>query len=852
MAFHLFLRRVWLLSLLSLGTAGTLCGAAAPEATAEKKKAADSSQPEPEQIAAIRAALAGASTPVRLQALESCLQKHWARHCLKMEDLLPLLHHADADLRGTAAAALGEVVQGCPPAVFQAVLPYLRQEYSARVSDLYIYSDITHLTLQGSAAEALDKIGPESQAHAGELIPMLQGSHHLTRYRAVKALGRMGPGAAPFIPALEPLLKDTNNEVCVAVVEALVKISREEDAPHVLGLLLPLLQNRNMHLQASARMALGQLGRAAIPHVHKLLPSLSLGHYTFQRVADLEVMKAFVQISRVDAPALIDEVLSFFKEASPLDQRRIVEVLREIGEKTQATPQVAAALLPLLQAPSAEVRCDVIKVLETLNDKTPIPTLGPALLPLLRDADPKVRHTAILSMRNLSWVSPRFITDKELLPLLQDADPDVKWGALCASAVMTPASFPKMLPALLPLLKDPDDRVRFLVVEALGFAGNAAATYTPELLPLLHDNDDGVRGAVLVALGAQGPFAPVEVIQAILPLLRDPDAGVRGDALHALRLQGKAASPGTVQNVLPLLRDPDFFVAYRAAYAVVALDETARPAALSAMRGLLQDRSLATRCYAAEALIDLGGTYEECFQALVTLDPEAEQSDISSACELFQKMGPKYTPEVTSALLELLCEGGGHVAIYQLAGLGPEAVPTLARDLPPLLRHPKFWTASLAGDVLRRMGGRAAPFIPELLPMLQTTDIGLRKNAVEILHSIGSEQAPAVARAVLPLLQHSSREVQVAAVDVLGGISQQAADAVIPDLLQLLHDSKDDAVKCHLLLALGHQAHGTAAEAVAALRPLLQDPSPTVRSRTQQALTLIRQKAPLLPASAKE
>lgn len=60
------------------------------------------------------------------------------------------------------------------------------------------------------------------------------------------------------------------------------------------------------------------------------------------------------------------------------------------------------------------------------------------------------------------------------------------------------------VPNLIPLLKDPDSRIRYIAADALGEIGDAAKSTIPQLIPLLKDPDRTVVNRTRSALKKLG------------------------------------------------------------------------------------------------------------------------------------------------------------------------------------------------------------------------------------------------------------------------------------------------------------------------------------------------------------
>jgi HEAT repeat protein len=97
------------------------------------------------------------------------------------------------------------------------------------------------------------------------------------------------------------------------------------------------------------------------------------------------------------------------------------------------------------------------------------------------------------------------------------------------------------VPALLPLLSDPEARVRRLAATTLWGMGVKARSAVPQLAAALADADASVRASAAMALGAVGPEAE-SAVPALIGALRDRDSNVRLWAVKTLGDLGPVAA----------------------------------------------------------------------------------------------------------------------------------------------------------------------------------------------------------------------------------------------------------------------------------------------------------------------
>ncbi len=169
----------------------------------------------------------------------------------------------------------------------------------------------------------------------------------------------------------------------------------------------------------------------------------------------------------------------------------------------------------------------------------------------LCDEDPRVRGVALGAMSSLR-------DDPRVLPALLAVVPDPDQEVRASEAAVE---------TLLELLTDEDVMVREAAVRGLGVIGGRMAV--DALIALAGHPDPRIRAEVAAALGAQvGP----DTVATLRILARDEAPQVRVDLVTAL---GQPGVPEAVPLVVALAADPDPDVRTRAAVAIGRLDDAA-------------------------------------------------------------------------------------------------------------------------------------------------------------------------------------------------------------------------------------------------------------------------------------
>ncbi len=213
---------------------------------------------------------------------------------MKAKEAVPVLITAlkdqDADVRGSAAYALGEIGKEAVPTLIAALED---QEVFARSSAAYALGKIgkeakeavpalikaledQDANVRSSAVRALGEIVPGAKEAVLPLIGTLEDQDANVRSSAVRALGKIGPGAKEAVPALIAALKDHELNYSNRLtsfpsytVEALGKIGKESTLA-----LIEALKDQDSSIRQYAVSALGEIGPGAKEAVPALIEAL--------------------------------------------------------------------------------------------------------------------------------------------------------------------------------------------------------------------------------------------------------------------------------------------------------------------------------------------------------------------------------------------------------------------------------------------------------------------------------------------------------------------------------------------------------------------------------------------------
>jgi HEAT repeat protein len=173
----------------------------------------------------------------------------------------------------------------------------------------------------------------------------------------------------------------------------------------------------------------------------------------------------------------------------------------------------------------------------------PIFALYKAILPQLDDAvtDPalQIRLHAIESLEMLG--PDAVLAETSLERALGDRNRFVRWSAIRSVGRLTPQEGEKIVPLLIPSLRDPDVDLRVMAMATLERYGAHARAALPALIHAVTVGDADPRRAAISAILAMGTDIAQPAIPTLTLALGDPQGTVRRAAAEALGAFGPAA-----------------------------------------------------------------------------------------------------------------------------------------------------------------------------------------------------------------------------------------------------------------------------------------------------------------------
>ncbi|HYQ01567.1 MAG TPA: HEAT repeat domain-containing protein [Polyangiaceae bacterium] len=751
-----------------------------------------------------------------------------------LAELVAELVEADWSVRRAVVAALA----AAEPAAMPLLIETLR---TSRESEAQIAGLVEALSATPNAVEEL-------------VLELASDDNVAVVCDAAQILGRRESVAA--VPKLKELTAHSDDNVALAALEALGRIGGKD----ALESLLLLAESRNFFRTfptidilgrsgdsralktllslsadplygAEAVRALGRLGNpSAVPGLLDLLTRATGGLVGAIALALVGIHEAAEQ--RFGTGASVERMLSGSSKLSELRQRLALGLKR-----ADASEQLA-----------------ISQLLSWVGEESSIPSL----LGLLRGA-PAVAQAALQSLKRLGSVAePQLIAAlhgsaseerRLLVPLLGGklaardqltlclADDDATVRALSCDALAR-TSDPAAVPAIFPLLNDPDARVAQAALAAIQTMGSddtkrlalAAATSSdlrlqraalriigyfgyPEgldaLLATSQSADETLREAAIAGL----PFIDDPRAQSqLLRCARHVSPRTRASVMRAL---GHTAGDAVVlEQLRSALGDADAWVRY---YACQALGRLRDDSATDRIALLLEDPFGQVRVAAVEALAHLRGA--RAFAVLRGVLGAAD-ADLNRAALLAIGLSKRAEalPQLTSALASP-DHATRLVALSALAELAvPEALPEIARAT----RDPDEGVRVAATGFLAARSDLAAT--NALIALL--LDAPTRQPLIRAL----AKPAPERCRAIATALGHADDSAATALVAALARMQTEEALATIRTALGFSNDAARRAA-ASALIALQDTESNAMLE-----RAALTDPDAEVRRICAAAL----------------
>jgi HEAT repeat protein len=661
-----------------------------------------------------------------MRELTFILGKRGARD---VPDLVALLADGDPEIQSLALSALGAIGRAA-----EAAVPGVVKVIQAN-----------DLKLSLAAVATLSRIGPPARVALGEQMR----KHPDAKVRAAAARGLSYSDGASVPALVEAMLQDDSSAVRQSAAAALgeslyyrrLRETRGSSTPrtapprdpHADAVVLALakaLRDPDVSVRERAAYAVELVVDTPLPGVKEIVPllidALKVPEARVQQAA-ARILGAIGSAAKLAVPALIG------------------------GLKNPPEVQVAKGLSG--SGPDAEF----VRALGQIAEG--VPEAQAILLEIIRDDKRKALHAA--AMDSLGRLG-----SEEAVPVLTrrlmegNEDPSQSWRKASAALLRIR---PKGVGALVTIL---NDRSRYRVLrqracEALANAVQPDESIAQALVPALKDPDERIRRQSALGLARKGEAlaAAVPVLADALRRSRHGDWDELLDALRKLREKGTPVLLEALSQDRGIKKRTEVL---RALKELEPIDPRVAPAAELLQR--LAEEEAELRTAVIERLADAGVADSAVTAALLRALRDNSPAVRAAAANALGTLQPDKPADAVEALAALLKDETGPGANFSptVREVGDGGISVRSRPVPALA----------AFTALKRYGPRAREAVPELVRLLTHGEAVVRRNALEVLGRVGPGAREGEMR-IRTALRDQDHSVLVAA--------SEALLAIVPD-----------------------------------------------------------------------
>ncbi|MCB9644699.1 MAG: HEAT repeat domain-containing protein [Myxococcales bacterium] len=716
-----------------------------------------------------------------------------------------------------------------------------------------------------AAAKALHRMGPRAASAVQELTRAAQDEDKTVRQAAALALSQIGPKATP---GLLRLLKfgGTAQERKIAA-QAIGNLG--DKASDALPTLVESLRDPDKEVQQAVLIAMGKMGRDAVPHLRKVLQKSAWWRARWYAADGLgkigpKAHRAIPALVRAlqdrnrsvqeNAAIALTKMLPYSTKilAEQADKHRWWRI-RQIAAggltptKKKAPLQVLRNLEKAISDESHEVRAAAARNLSKY---------GPAAVPYLRRSlkkskDADVRRILILGLGEQKHKAGS--AAKELGQALRDGDVEVQLAAVRALAQIGGPGAKILREAL---QEHPFWRVRYLSARALGLWKRGGRASQTALRKGLTDSDRRVREVTIGALGQLGraslgnlrialkndwwfiraraaryiaELKPKDAVELLTPLLEDDNEQARQAAAKMLGQLGTKALPALI-NALSQKR----FLSLRwiAAVEIGRFRSEATPA-ISALTEALSADDARVRLAAAEALSYIGPAAQASAEALSKRIQDPDERVRLTSAEALGNLGEQAAETAIPALKKGLKDSNPKVqkiCAQSLGKMGPKALKDLRRYLKD---HPQAPIRALMAKSIGFLAPKDSVTLGALALALKDNSTDVRDAVIKAVRHIKTSSARKLLEKTL--LENDWWKARQSAADALGELAYTATLSILKKGL----DDTDPRVRIAVMYAISE--YGARAESyIPMFEKIREDPDPAIQSAAERALRRIR------------
>jgi HEAT repeat protein len=636
--------------------------------------------------------------------------------------------------------------------------------------------------LRGPAIESLRKINPEGAELAIAQANMLHDEKMFFKTLGVNELLTKGPRAEIFLPEAVKLLQDDDDVLRYRIAFALGELE-PKTGQTLLSRIDTLPPSNDPEVGRAIVLAQCLIRRDNAKALPELTRLLQKRNWTL----NIAAARALSKMGK-DAEPAVPRIIELLAKTKTFD--RVDTNCLNMAEACCNVEGVAKAALPLILLSEEEVwkneRPRIVKVIRDMG-----PWTAPELIKLLRHEEWRVRVNAALALQE-AWPDETAKAVSALIAMLQDRDNSLRWSAVdCLAAVDQEAR--KHVPEIAALLKHKQSDVRLAAAVALILLVPDSNSAAADLAALLRDPEPRVRVYGCTALGAIGPeakaFAPD-----LAALLNDKDSEVRSAAAWALG-ELPPLPVGRVEDAVKMMRENAHNIRANALFVLRRSGPEAIAAARKELLGLLKNTDPAMRIWAIKSLSETWVEDKRNLPAIIDLQKDDEIDVRLAAVAAMCKLDPA-GQEISPVLSKLLKGGDSRVRDFTVEALA-DIHPPIKSALPDLiacLRDSDVRVRRSAARAIGEFGPDAKSAIPELVNLIGRPHEQMNPRYPEMndhdvaLMTIG-KLGPETGAEVVKLAQSQDRIDRIGAAQALSSIENGKNDkAVVSELIKMLKD----------------------------------------------------------------
>ena len=465
-------------------------------------------------LPALREGLGRARTKEFRRAVLSAMADVGGLSLEDTESLLPLLQHANDEVR---VAAFGAVEAAVAELEAPAVNPRLEAIESAARAQFMRENDEVRAAMIQSAVRSKRL----AALMLDDLLKQIADGGSEVQAAALAAISVAGEKALPHVARVTAKLEAPEPDVRAAAIRALRMMGPQAVMPNV-KTIAQALKHESAQVRNEALLALPLAGDA---------------------------LRQFPYRIRTAIP-----------DASPAVRNTLLKAAGVLVEKLGVDEEWLAQAREALDSKERGLRIAMCMVASRFGMKKGR-ELFPQLIALLKDSDADVRGDAAVSLRSFAEDdASRAALREALRPLLKDAESDVRWAALDTLFELEISKDEGLVAEVAGLMDDEDSTIREAAVRTLGSAGPSGRRYLPRIFRFFDEHRGMPSYAVVETLMRLGPMTPQELAQLLqhaaassgnLPLLRTTAyATTGGDSDKVLLVRLIGHSSGTIATLV--------------------------------------------------------------------------------------------------------------------------------------------------------------------------------------------------------------------------------------------------------------------------------------------------------------